>query len=254
VSEATASRPRESELSSWIFIGVMLVLSFIGHATLLGWAATRPQHKPPPAPVVVEFVQVPPKVEPPPPPPKVEEPPKPKALPKPVVKVDTPKPPTPQPPPPNEPPPEQPPAKPVPVVVGLSLSSTTSGGSFAVPTGNTLMGKSDTKAVNPADVKPYAAPKYVPAGSADRDPELAQEVKIPYPEEARKAGVEGSVRMKILVDASGVVSEVTVLSGPGYGLNEAARDAVKKFKFRPALKAGEPVGTTMIYTYTFLLD
>lgn len=194
------------------------------------------------------------KVEPPPPPPKVEEPPKPKALPKPVVKVDTPKPPTPLPPPPNEPPPEQPPAKPVPVVVGLSLSSTTSGGSFAVPTGNTLMGKSDTKAVNPADVKPYAAPKYVPAGSADRDPELAQEVKIPYPEEARKAGVEGSVRMKILVDASGVVSEVTVLSGPGYGLNEAARDAVKKFKFRPALKAGEPVGTTMIYTYTFLLD
>ena len=39
-----------------------------------------------------------------------------------------------------------------------------------------------------------------------------------------------------------------------FGLNEAAREAIKKFKFRAAIKGGEAVSTTMVYNYTFLLD
>ena len=48
--------------------------------------------------------------------------------------------------------------------------------------------------------------------------------------------------------------EVLIVAGPGYGLNEAARDALKKFRFSPATQKGEPVRYQFVYTYTFLLD
>ena len=36
--------------------------------------------------------------------------------------------------------------------------------------------------------------------------------------------------------------------------NEAAREAIKRFRFKPAIKGGEAVSTEMKYSYTFLLD
>lgn len=254
---ATATEERRD--SSLLVLVGMLLVSVGAHAVSL-WLIPNQREakrsetiemmvyekpKPPPPPVEE-------KKEEPPPPPKVE-PPKPKLKP-PPVKLDKPLPPPPvdAPPPPNDAPP--PDAKPAPVMVGISLSSTTTGASnFAVPVGNTAYGKAD-KANNPADVKPYAAPVYVPPGGADTDPVALSEVKVPYPEEAKKNGQEGTVRLKLKIDAEGNVVEVTVISGPGYGLNEAARDALKRFKFKPATKGGSAVGTTIVYNYTFLLD
>jgi protein TonB len=166
------------------------------------------------------------------------------AIPKPVVE---------EPPPPTEEAPK-PDDKPPPIVIGVQLSGTSTAGGFAAPVGNSAMGGVAPKAVNPDEVKPYKAPKYVPPGGADSDPVAQDEIKIPYPEEAKKAGIEGTVRLRITVDFEGRVVEVKVLSGPGYGLDEAAREALKRFKFKPAMKGGEAVSTTITYNYTFLLD
>ncbi|EAU64992.1 MxcH [Stigmatella aurantiaca DW4/3-1] len=205
--------------------------------------------KPPPPP------PEPPKEEPPPPPPppKVKAPPKPPAVK--MAELEKPPPPPPEqaPPPPNEPPPETPP-KPVPLVVGISMSSTTSAGGFAAPVGNTAYGKADGKATAPQEVKAYSAPKYTPIYQVDSEPRVLSEVKIPYPDEARRAGIEGTVTLSITVDLEGKVVSVKVISGPGYGLNEAARDAIRRFRFKPAVKGGEAVSTEMKYAYTFLLD
>ncbi len=205
-------------------------------------------------PVELELVEIePPKPPPPPPePPKPVEQPKPKIKP-PEIKVAKVEPlPVKEPPPPIEEAKEPP--KPVPLVVGISMSSTTAAGGFAAPVGNTAYGKVADKAVAPSSVQNYVAPKYVPPGSADRDPEVANEFKVPYPDEARRAGIEGTVRLRIVVDNEGRVVDVQVLNGPGFGLNEAAREAIKRFKFRAAIKGGEAVSTTMVYNYTFLLD
>lgn len=233
---------------------VLLAVSAIAHVvTFVALPATAPDRGPKNTVVEMAFYE-----PPPPPPPKVEEPEPPKELEKPklkpVVKVETKKEPEPLPPPPNETPPPETPQKPVPIVVGVTMSSTTAGGAFAVQVGNTTYGKASDKVVNAADVKPYAAPKYAPPGSADSEPELMGEVKIDYPEEARKNDVEGSVRLRVTLTAEGKVENVVVLSGPGYGLNEAARDALRRFRFKPAMKSGEAVGYTFVYTYTFLLD
>ena len=58
----------------------------------------------------------------------------------------------------------------------------------------------------------------------------------------------------ITVDPEGRVVSARVLKGPGHGLDEAARDAILRFRFRPAIKGGEAVSTDMKYSYTFLLD
>ena len=204
-------------------------------------------------PIVMEFIPVEIKPEPPPPEPekpKPVEPPKPKVVP---VKLAVVKPPPEEPPPPLEEV-KEPPKEPPPLFVGVKMSSTTSAGSFAAPVGNTAYGQMPKSAPAPSEVKAYLAPKYVPPGSADRDPEVDSEFKIPYPDEARRANVEGTVRLRIVVDNEGRVVDVKVLNGPGYGLNDAARDAIKKFKFKAAVKGGETVSTTMVYNYTFMLD
>ena len=256
-----APTPRRDR--SLAVVGAFLFVSLgihVGGFWALGDGAARAR---PAAPRPVEMVMV--EVRKPPPPPPPEEvkpeppqppPPRPKAVKPPPVKVaEVPRPappPVDAPPPPNDTPP--PSAKPAPLVVGLSMSSTTSAGGFAAPVGNTLYGRTGPTAKAPEEVKAYSAPKYAPIYQVDSEPTVASEVKIPYPEEARRAGVEGTVTLSITIDHEGKVVAVKVLKGPGYGLNEAARDAIRRFRFKPAIKGGEPVSTEMKYSYTFLLD
>lgn len=239
---------------------VMLAVSLVVHGAMLAYLARRqpPSLDPLQKPVELVMVEVEPPKPPEPPPPPPEPP---KARPPPPIKVarpEIPPPPPPDepppPPPPNDaPPPEAPPEKPV-LVVGISMSSTTTAGSFAAAVGNTLYGKTEKQAVDPNEVKAYSAPKYMPIHQVDREPTVASEHKIPYPDEARRAGVEGTVVLSITVGADGKVISARVLSGPGYGLNEAAREAIMRFKFHPAVKGGESVSTELKYSYIFLLD
>ncbi len=252
----TGSIQRNDDNRSLLLFVGMFALSAIAHVAGILVMPERSRMLEKSQRVEMEFYE-----PPPPPPPKVEEPeppkpepPKVKIKPPPVKVAEAPPPKEEAPPPPNEPPPPEAPTKPVPIVVGISMSSTTAAGGFAVQVGNTTYGKASDKAVDPSQVKAYQAPKYVPPGGADTEPVLMGEIKVPYPEEAKKNEIEGSVRLKVVVDETGTVTDVSVISGPGYGLNEAARDALRKYKFRPATKGGEAVGTTLIFTYTFLLD
>ena len=250
----SASRPDSDDARSlWLLAG-MLGLSIAGHVGTM-WVLPEVMARAAPSRnVEMEFYEPPP----PPPPPKEEEPkpepPKPVEKIKIAVKLPEPVPVKDVPPPPNQEPPAETPKEPPPIVIGISMSSTTQAGGFAVQVGNTTYGKSSDKIVDPSQVKAYAAPKYLPPGGADTDPVPLGDIKVPYPDEAKKNEIEGSVLLNVQVDAAGTVTAVSVIKGPGYGLNEAAREALKRFKFKPATKGGEPVGTSLIYTYTFLLD
>lgn len=61
-----------------------------------------------------------------------------------------------------------------------------------------------------------------------------------YPKTARAAGVEGDVILQVTVNVMGDVEEVKVLHGHPL-LNEAAIEAVKHWKYAPAVKDGQPV-------------
>ncbi|MGA9520157.1 MAG: TonB family protein [Myxococcaceae bacterium] len=248
---------------SLLFVAAFVVVSLIGHVVGFvaadHWAQNQPKPAPKQRPVELEIVQVeppPPAPEPPPPPkPKVKLPPV-KPPPVKIAKVEEPPPPPEDeaPPPPNDAPPPETPSKPVPIITGISMSSTTSAGTFAAPVGNTAYGRIDGKAADPGQVKQYRAPKYVPSYQLDREPSVLSDVKIPYPPDAKRAGIEGTVVLSVKIDEKGNVVAVKILSGPGYGMNEAAADAVRRFKYSPAIQGGEPVGTEITHRYTFYLD
>lgn len=90
-------------------------------------------------------------------------------------------------------------------------------------------------------------------GEVTRFPKVTREIKASYPEEAKAAGVDGPVVMEILIDPTGKVREVKLISGPGYGLNESAVKAMKEFEFTPALKDTSAVAVKIRYTYRFKL-
>lgn len=139
-------------------------------------------------------------------------------------------------------------------VFGLQTKSLTSEdpGAVAVKVGNTLAVEVDRQQLRPEDDQalPIPAEEYL----VTQMPRPLNEFRIPYPPEARAQNIEGVVVMDILVDEAGVVREATLLEGPGYGLNEAALEAIKRFKFSPALIDQKPVAVRMRYGYRFILN
>jgi protein TonB len=88
----------------------------------------------------------------------------------------------------------------------------------------------------------------------DAPPKLIKLVKPDYPAIARKAGIEGMVVLKILVNVDGHVIEAKVMKSLGNaGCDEAAIDAAMKCKFEPALRRGKPVQVWVSYPVRFML-
>jgi len=62
-----------------------------------------------------------------------------------------------------------------------------------------------------------------------------------YTEEARKAKKQGTCVLWLIVDAAGRPRDIKVVRGLGLGLDAKALDAVRQWRFQPALKDGRPV-------------
>jgi protein TonB len=75
-----------------------------------------------------------------------------------------------------------------------------------------------------------------------------------YPDAARAAGIEGDVRLELVVGVSGAVESARVVRGIGHGLDEAALRAVRQFRFAPASKAGHAVRVRMGWSVQFRLQ
>jgi protein TonB len=85
-------------------------------------------------------------------------------------------------------------------------------------------------------------------------PKLKSEIRVPYPIEARKKGIQGAVIMDLLIDQLGKVRQVSVVDGPGYGLNEAAAEGMKNFIFEPAKIGTQSVAVRIRYSYRFVIE
>jgi protein TonB len=86
-----------------------------------------------------------------------------------------------------------------------------------------------------------------------QQPELLHSEEPEYSEEARKARYSGSVLLAIDVDVNGRVANVRVVKSLGLGLDEKAKEAVLKWRFRPAMAGGRPVTAPAQVQVTFHL-
>src|ERR1051326_8954971 len=100
-------------------------------------------------------------------------------------------------------------------------------------------------------------------GTGDRPLRVGGDVKAPvattrvepqYTEIARKARIEGIVIIEAIIDAHGNVTDVRILKGLPFGLDTAAMDAVKRWKFTPGTLNGQPVPVIFNLTVNFRLQ
>ncbi len=72
-----------------------------------------------------------------------------------------------------------------------------------------------------------------------------------YTAEARQLKIEGDVTLQVRFAASGQVEVLRVISGLGHGLDEQAKVAAERIRFKPATKDGHPVDEVSIIHVTF---
>ncbi len=82
-------------------------------------------------------------------------------------------------------------------------------------------------------------------GTGISEPVVISRVQPEYSEEARKARVEGVVRLDAIIHQDGSIQILRVLRSLGFGLDEKAIEALEQWKFRPGMRAGEPVAVSM---------
>jgi protein TonB len=82
------------------------------------------------------------------------------------------------------------------------------------------------------------------------------EMKPPiYPPRCLRMGIEGRVRLRVLVGEDGRPQDAAVGTSSGdAGLDQAALDAVREWRFEPAKRNGVPVRAWCIVPITFSLD
>jgi TonB family protein len=78
-------------------------------------------------------------------------------------------------------------------------------------------------------------------GPGITSPRITHKVDPEYSPEARDARIQGTVVIYIVVNEHGRVSDITVVSPMGFGLDERAVAAVEQWRFQPGMKDGKPV-------------
>ena len=100
--------------------------------------------------------------------------------------------------------------------------------------------------------QPSAPAAPLPVGGDVKQAKLISSVPPVYPTLAKNQHVSGNVTVDALIDASGRVTTMKVVSGPTL-LQQAAMDALKQWKYQPASLDGKPVAMHLTVTVQFRL-
>jgi protein TonB len=91
-------------------------------------------------------------------------------------------------------------------------------------------------------------------GVVDQMPEESVNPAPPYPPDARAAGQQGTVWVRITIDATGKVASARVQSSSGYeSLDDAALRTVRRWVFRPATRDGRAVPCKVDKPFEFII-
>jgi TonB family protein len=102
------------------------------------------------------------------------------------------------------------------------------------------------------DKQPSAPATALPVGGDVKLAKLIFSVPPKYPTLAKSQHVSGNVLVDALIDASGHVTTMKVVSGPAV-LHQAAMDALKQWRYVPASLDGNPVPMHLAVTIQFRL-
>lgn len=212
-------------LREWRRSGPYLVLAVVIHLAILAWPRTPEVDLPPPGPLTVQLIEAlkPPEpkpvdLPPPPPPPQVKPTP---VRPHPVLAM------TPE---------QQPPTVNTPVV--------------AAP-----VAVAPEPAPRPPVVAAPAPPTPAPVVAAQYNAAYLNNPAPKYPPMSRRLGEEGKVLLRVKVTADGLASAVELEKSSNFErLDEAAKQAVARWRFVPARRGDEAIEASVIVPIVFRLD
>ncbi|MDD2310552.1 MAG: TonB family protein [Desulfuromonadaceae bacterium] len=99
----------------------------------------------------------------------------------------------------------------------------------------------------------FGAEKVLLLGDAGSPRFIHRELPV-YPFMARKHGKEGKVLLRLALDAQGKLMGIDTVEANGFGFAEAARSAIRKSTFAPAVKNGRTVSSQVLVSVKFVLQ
>jgi TonB family protein len=87
----------------------------------------------------------------------------------------------------------------------------------------------------------------------DQGPIAIRKVPPAYPDEARSKGVQGLLRVQVLIGTQGRVEDTRMVQSIPL-LDEAAMAAVRQWEFKPAMAQGKPVPVWVTVPVRFTLN
>jgi periplasmic protein TonB len=141
---------------------------------------------------------------------------------------------------------ELPPPSPDGTVGGLA-----GGAKSRVPFG--ILGPVRTAAPPPRPLVEKKAPLRIQVGGIVQSAKLVRQPKPVYPELAKKARIQGVVKLHALISKGGTIEDLKVVSGHPL-LVPSALEAVKQWVYQPTLLDGETVGVETEIDVNFILS
>jgi TonB family protein len=112
--------------------------------------------------------------------------------------------------------------------------------------------KTETPKVEPQPVVEDAVKEALPIQVGSLIEYATARVNPTYPPAAKTMRMTGTVKVEVLVNEDGSIAEVQNTSGPSM-LQRAATEALKKWKFKPFMRDGQPVKATGFVSFNFNL-
>jgi len=89
--------------------------------------------------------------------------------------------------------------------------------------------------------------------SAVTNPSVIQEVEPEYTPEARNAKIQGMVLLRLVVGSDGIARDIQVEQGIDAGLDQNAVQALRQWRFKPAIRNARPVAVMAKVAVNFRL-
>jgi TonB family protein len=123
--------------------------------------------------------------------------------------------------------------------IALASQGGGSGSGFGSGSGGGI-GSGNGNGIGPGTGGGYGGGLYHPGGGVS-NPVLVYAPDPEFSDEARRAKYQGVCVVSLIVDAQGNPQRVRIVRPLGMGLDEKALEAVREYKFKPAVYQGHPV-------------
>jgi protein TonB len=104
------------------------------------------------------------------------------------------------------------------------------------------------------DMSQFRGMKVFDLASLDQSPVPRVRIAPQFPFEMKRAGINGDVLVEFIVDTEGNVQNAYVVKSSQREFEQAALQAIAKWKFKPGRKGGRPVNVRMQQPFGFTLN